>query len=289
MQNAEQSKYQITDKLTTLRQWVFDREAGMVFQLNDGSIQACNSAAESILGLTAQQLVGCTSVEPPWQAIHADGSVFPGETHPAMVALRTGKPCLNVVMGLYKPSGELIWLFLDSQPLFKITGNSPYAVVTTFYDVTEKLRASIGDNQINEQPQTEEDSHRVKILVVDDDVDTLELLILILEDCGASVTIAASATEALATLSQSLPDLIICDIGMPDMDGYALMREIRSMPPERGGQIPAIAITAYGKQEVGELAVNADFQDYLIKPFEPQELLSKLNIFVKKTYIVFTG
>jgi CheY-like chemotaxis protein len=122
----------------------------------------------------------------------------------------------------------------------------------------------------------------VKILVVDDDVDTLELLILMLEDWGAWVTVAASATEALTKLSQSLPDLIICDIGMPDIDGYDFMREIRTMPPEQGGEIPAIAITAYGKQEVSELAINADFQDYLIKPFEPEDLLRKVKSFAKK-------
>ncbi len=116
---------------------VATQQEGMVLQLADGSIQACNTVCERILGLTADQLIGRTSVDLPWQSIHEDGSFFPGETHPAMVALQTGEPCLNVVMGLYKPNGELIWLLLNSEPLFQAGKTTPYAVVTTFSDITQ--------------------------------------------------------------------------------------------------------------------------------------------------------
>jgi PAS domain S-box-containing protein len=124
-------------------------DVGMILQLADGSIQACNPRAHELLGLTSEQMQGCTSFNCSWQAIHEDGSPFPGETHPPMLALQSGQPCSNVVMGFYQPNGELIWLNLTSQPLFQanlpgqnsLSGNfaanmsAPYAVVTTFTQI----------------------------------------------------------------------------------------------------------------------------------------------------------
>jgi CheY-like chemotaxis protein len=127
------------------------------------------------------------------------------------------------------------------------------------------------------------------ILVVDDDNDSLELVTFILSDYKINVTRATSAAEALILLSESLPDLILCDIGMPEVDGYTLMREIRTLPAQKGGTVPAIAITAYGNQEVSELSTNADFQDYLIKPFDPLELLLKIKSASKKNNTMYLG
>ncbi|MCV3215526.1 PAS domain-containing protein, partial [Plectonema radiosum NIES-515] len=115
----------------------------MVLQLADGTIQAGNSACDRILGLTAEQLMGRTSVDDLWQWIHEDGSAFFCESHPAMVALQTGKPCLNVVMGLYKPNGQLVWLLLNSQPLFLAGVTKPYAVVTTFSEIKKSARSRL--------------------------------------------------------------------------------------------------------------------------------------------------
>ncbi len=114
---------------------------GIVLQDGRGYVLAVDPTAAEILGLTAEQLIGCHSIEPLWQTIHEDGSPFEGETHPAMVALSTGKPCINVIMGFYRPSGELVWLKLDSQPLFQDSQAKPYAVVTTFSDLTERQAA----------------------------------------------------------------------------------------------------------------------------------------------------
>ncbi len=125
-------------------------QEGMVLQLADGSIQGCNASAECVLGLTAEQMQEWTAIAPRWQSIHEDGSPFPGETHPSMVALHTGKPCLNVVMGLYKPNGELIWLLINSQPLFRAKETAPYAVVTTFVDISEQKRHDSGLTPIHE-------------------------------------------------------------------------------------------------------------------------------------------
>ncbi|WP_293154805.1 MULTISPECIES: PAS domain-containing protein [unclassified Microcoleus] len=112
-------------------------DVGMVLQLADGSIQACNSRAEKLLGMTVEQMQGNTFINSPWQTVREDGSDFSGETHPAMVALQTGQPCCNVIMGFYQPQGELIWLKINSQPLFQADRSTPYAVVTTFIEICQ--------------------------------------------------------------------------------------------------------------------------------------------------------
>ncbi|MBW4442393.1 MAG: PAS domain-containing sensor histidine kinase [Plectolyngbya sp. WJT66-NPBG17] len=107
-------------------------EVGMVLQLADGSVQACNAAAEKILGFTLAQMQGCQYIHCPWQTIHTDGSPFPGDAHPPMVALQTGQPVVNQVMGFYQPNGDLIWLQVDAQPLFQQDSSTVWAVCTTF-------------------------------------------------------------------------------------------------------------------------------------------------------------
>ncbi len=111
---------------------------GVVMQDASGVITLSNPAAERILGLTADQMQGRTSVDPRWQSVHEEGSPFPGETHPAMVTLRTGQPQANVVMGVFKPDDTLTWILINSQPLQRDHETSPYGVVTTFTDITER-------------------------------------------------------------------------------------------------------------------------------------------------------
>jgi len=106
----------------------------------DGSIGSCNAAAERILGLSAEQIMGRTSHDPRWQAIHEDGSPFPGETHPPMVTLRTGQPCTDMVMGVHKPDGTLTWITINSQPLYQADGRTLAGVVASFEDVTDRKR-----------------------------------------------------------------------------------------------------------------------------------------------------
>ncbi|MCA9919434.1 MAG: PAS domain S-box protein [Anaerolineales bacterium] len=113
---------------------------GIVLQTQSGAIEACNSAAEQILGLTAEQMMGRESVDLRWHAIHEDGSPFPGDEHPAMVTLRTGQPLKDVIMGVHQPDGELRWLSVNSQPLLEPDAVQPYAVVTSFADITESKR-----------------------------------------------------------------------------------------------------------------------------------------------------
>jgi signal transduction histidine kinase len=112
----------------------------------------------------------------------------------------------------------------------------------------------------------------VRLLVVDDDEDSRDLIVCVLQDWGASVTSAASAAEAMGLLQQNLPDVLLSDIGMPDVDGYALLRQVRGMPPERGGSVPAIALTAYASEADGARARAAGFQAHLPKPIDPDAL-----------------
>lgn len=114
---------------------------------------------------------------------------------------------------------------------------------------------------------------KVRILIVDDEPDIRELVGFVLEQTGAFVTIASSAAEVMAALNQSLPDLFLCDIGMPDIDGYTLIRQIRALPPERGGKIPAIALTAYAGEHNKQQALAAGFHQHVSKPVEPDELV----------------
>ena len=100
------------------------------------------------------------------------------------------------------------------------------------------------------------------------------MLRVALEQSGANVTAVASADEALRALVQVRPDVVISDIGMPDEDGYALIRKLRALPPEAGGQIPALALTAYARDEDRRQALSAGFQMHLSKPVEPDKLIA---------------
>jgi len=112
------------------------------------------------------------------------------------------------------------------------------------------------------------------ILVVDDERDTRELLKAGLSRCGAEVTAAASAAEAIELMRGAVPDLLISDIGMPDEDGYSLMRRVRQLPAAVGGRVPAIALTAYARVEDRMQALRAGYQMHVPKPVELAELVT---------------
>ncbi|MBE9155833.1 PAS domain S-box protein [Nodosilinea sp. LEGE 06152] len=115
-----------------------------------------------------------------------------------------------------------------------------------------------------------------RVLVVDDDADTRNFIVFLLEQAGATVSSAASANAAFDTFKQVQPQVVISDIGMPEMDGYMLMRQIRSLPAEQGGQIPAIALTAYARESDQAQALAAGFQRHIPKPVQPAALVQAL-------------
>jgi signal transduction histidine kinase/ActR/RegA family two-component response regulator len=114
--------------------------------------------------------------------------------------------------------------------------------------------------------------HGLRVLVVDDELDSREITAAALGRCGADVSSAGSAQEALAFLKRSRPHVILSDIEMPEEDGYSLMRRIRLLPPEEGGMIPAAALTAYAGTEDRMRALAAGFQIHVPKPVQPAEL-----------------
>ncbi|AVH68413.1 hybrid sensor histidine kinase/response regulator [Nostoc sp. 'Peltigera membranacea cyanobiont' N6] len=114
------------------------------------------------------------------------------------------------------------------------------------------------------------------ILVVDDDADARILMQTVLQNAGADVLVAASAKEALALLEQQPPALLISDISMPDEDGFTLIRQVRSRTMEKGGQIPAIALTAFAEAKNEQRILKAGFQLFIAKPIKPMELVDKI-------------
>ncbi|HEY9299262.1 MAG TPA: response regulator [Phormidium sp.] len=122
----------------------------------------------------------------------------------------------------------------------------------------------------------------LQILAVDDNEDSLLLTSVILEDYGITVTTAISASEAFEKFKQSKPDILICDITMPEKDGYWLIREIKKLELEASEQTPAIALTACARKEDRILAIEAGFQDHLTKPIEPDNLVQAVVTIVKR-------
>lgn len=116
---------------------------------------------------------------------------------------------------------------------------------------------------------------RLKILVVDDEVDSLDILIAILEQENAEIIPVASATEAIEAFNRNIPDLIVSDIGMPTTDGYTLIEQIRALP--QGRNIPAIALTAYANEIDRQRSFEAGFQKHLAKPIMIPELIAAIT------------
>ena len=117
---------------------------------------------------------------------------------------------------------------------------------------------------------------RIRILVVDDDTDSRDFLVFALEAAGAEIAAASSAQEALNMLPTFQPMVLVSDIGMPDQDGYCLIRSIRELPYEKGGAVPAIALTAYAAEADRETALSSGFQQHIAKPVDPIECIGAI-------------
>ncbi|WGV26603.1 ATP-binding protein [Halotia branconii] len=123
----------------------------------------------------------------------------------------------------------------------------------------------------------------VRVLVVDDEADTRDFIFTVLQQCQAEVRVVASVQEALQVISQWKPDVLVSDIGMPEEDGYSLIRKLRSQSPEQGGKIPAAALTAYARAEDRMRAIKEGYQLHLPKPIEPAELATVVASLVGRT------
>lgn len=131
-------------------------------------------------------------------------------------------------------------------------------------------------------PDTCVEIEGLRVLVVDDEPDARALVKRFLEECKAVVTVAGSASEALKRIKADPPDVLISDIGMPEQDGIALIRDIRALGAENGGQVPAVALTAYARAEDRMKAMLAGFDQHLVKPVEPAELITVVAVLAKR-------
>ncbi|HEV7302295.1 MAG TPA: PAS domain S-box protein [Tepidisphaeraceae bacterium] len=114
----------------------------------------------------------------------------------------------------------------------------------------------------------------VRVLVVDDEPDARALVKRLLDECGAQVSIASSVDAAMAEFARAVPDVLVSDIGMPNEDGYSLIRQVRAMGPAQGGNLPALALTAYARAEDRVKAIRAGYQMHVVKPVDPTELIT---------------
>ena len=116
--------------------------------------------------------------------------------------------------------------------------------------------------------------NEIRVLVVEDDTDTRELLRILFQSEGGLVTATPSVQEALSAYDRSRPDVIVADIGMPDYNGYTLIGRVRARDREHGNLTPAIALTAYATSMDRDTVLSAGFQVHMAKPFEPDKLIS---------------
>jgi signal transduction histidine kinase/CheY-like chemotaxis protein/PAS domain-containing protein len=137
--------------------------------------------------------------------------------------------------------------------------------------ISERIKLGVESDRASDP--SSQDLRDVRVLVIDDEVDSRDFIAFVLELAGAIVTTAATAGEGFLSLTKSSFDVLLSDIGMPDMDGYMLMRQIRSLSPKQGGEIKAIALTAYAGDFDRQQALQAGFQEHLSKPIKPDALV----------------
>jgi len=147
----KQAEAELREREEHYRSVVTAMAEGIVFQDGAGVIQACNQAAQSILGLTEVEIIGRTWTDAAWRFIHEDGSGCGGKSNPISVALETGQPFVKVVQGIQKADGTLTWISASSQPLFRGNQTKPYATVVSFRDITDRKQVEATLKQMLQQ------------------------------------------------------------------------------------------------------------------------------------------
>ena len=156
-----------------------------------------------------------------------------------------------------------------------IAAESPGKQQGSTFTVKLPIQSSdVNSEKLSEPESSDNQLCEIKALVVDDEPDARELLVFILEEQGAEIESAASAKEALIKLKSFAPDILISDIGMPEENGFSLLEKIRLLPDNQGGNIVAIALTAFASKEDRKKALDAGFQMHLTKPFDADELIN---------------
>lgn len=156
------------------RNLFFTMNIGIVYQDTQGNIISANPAAAKILGLSLDQMLGRTSMHPEWRAVDEDKNELPGERHPAMIALKTGRNVDNSVQGIYNPDlQDYVWILVNSVPLFQEGEKDPYQVYSTFMDITglKKAEEALKTSQTESLHLLEmaDKSRRMLLSVVEDE------------------------------------------------------------------------------------------------------------------------
>lgn len=155
-----------------------------------------------------------------------------------------------------------------------ITANSPGEGLGATFTVQLPLLNITPDVQpLDAYSEQDLDLTGIRVLAIDDEPDARELLTALLTQYGADVLTVASASEVLANLEAFQPTVLVSDIAMPEVDGYTLIQRVRALLPRQGGQIPAIALTAYAREDDHQRAISSGFQHHITKPLEPERLV----------------
>ncbi|OCQ89948.1 hypothetical protein BCD64_18585 [Nostoc sp. MBR 210] len=165
-----------------------------------------------------------------------------------------------------------------------IQADSPGEGQGAIFTVTLPLLATKSlQNQPDELSTPELNLSGIKVLIVDDEPDARELVTAVLEQYGAEILAVTRAAEVLASLESFQPDVFISDIGMPDMDGYTLIQQIRSLPADKGGKIGAIALSAYARIEDQQRSLSVGFQYHISKPVDLDKLIETVSELARKS------
>jgi PAS domain S-box-containing protein len=157
-----------------------------------------------------------------------------------------------------------------------ITADSPGEGLGATFTVTLPLSAGPATSQPVAKPPQEQNLKGIRVVTVDDDPDSLELLTMVLSFYGAEVQTFSSAADVLAQWQALQPDILLSDIGMPDIDGYDLIQNIRKLPSPNGKPVPAIAISAYAHEVDQQKALASGFQQHISKPLEVDQLVQSV-------------
>lgn len=139
--DRKEMELQLQSSERRLRSLVDNLNVGLVVHDTESRILLNNGKALELLGLSADQLLGKTSLDPMWRVVHRDGSPFPGSEHPVSIAIATKQPVGNVIMGVYRPQGDLVWILVNATPQFDAQGRLA-EVACTFTDITESIEQS---------------------------------------------------------------------------------------------------------------------------------------------------
>jgi PAS domain S-box-containing protein len=172
---------------------------------------------------------------------------------------------LSIVRYLVEAHGGTIWAFSRGEGQ-----GATFTVELPLLNATSEL------DPLPNEIRDELDLTGLRVLTVDDDPDACDLITTLLAEYGAEVLTMQSAAAALENFETFQPNVLVSDIGMPDMDGYMLLQQVRALSPEEGGQIPAIAVTAYAREEDRCDALDNGFQRHIAKPLDPKILVSAI-------------